>query len=147
MKFRLIIDSGSEEEIVAKVKGPSELTERIEQLVLEYSGVNTLAVYDREGTVQLDFSDIECVTVTDRKVFVIDKNGTRYRTNQRLCELEKLLPSYFIRLNKSAIANENRIRRFSTVYNGAVDAVFECGYREYVSRRCFAEIKRRLYSR
>jgi len=25
-----------------------------------------------------------------------------------------------------------------------VDAVFKCGYREYVSRRCFAQIKRRF---
>ena len=28
-------------------------------------------------------------------------------------------------------------------FSGGVDAVFRCGYREYVSRRCFAEIRRR----
>ena len=26
----------------------------------------------------------------------------------------------------------------------SVDAVFKCGYKEYVSRRCFAQIKRRF---
>ena len=79
----------------------------------------------------------------DRKVVVIDKNGIRYRIRDRLRDLEDILPSYFIRINKSTLANEHRIARFDAVFNGSVDAVFQCGYREYVSRRCFAEIKRR----
>ena len=49
----------------------------------------------------------------------------------------------FIRINKSALANEAHLERFTASFNGAVDAVFRSGYREYVSRRCFAEIKRR----
>jgi hypothetical protein len=61
----------------------------------------------------------------------------------RLRDLESSLPAYFIRINKSSLANENRILRFEAVFNGGVDAVFRCGYKEYVSRRCFAEIKRR----
>ena len=32
MKYRLIIDSDAEEEVVATVHAPSELTERIEEL-------------------------------------------------------------------------------------------------------------------
>ena len=58
-------------------------------------------------------------------------------------DLEEILPSYFIRINKSTLANEHRIARFDAVFSGGVDAVFQCGYREYVSRRCFAEIRRR----
>lgn len=60
-----------------------------------------------------------------------------------LRDLEDILPSYFIRINKSTLANEHCIARFDAVFSGGVDAVFRCGYREYVSRRCFAEIKRR----
>ena len=78
------------------------------------------------------------------KVVAIDNLGNRYRIQERLRELEEILPSYFIRINKSSLANEHRILRFDAVFSGSVDAVFECGYREYVSRRCFAEIKRRL---
>ena len=48
-----------------------------------------------------------------------------------------------MRINKSALANEAHLERFTASFNGAVDAVFRSGYREYVSRRCFAEIKRR----
>ena len=56
----------------------------------------------------------------------------------------QLLPSSFLRLSKSALGNEAQLERFSASFSGAVDAIFKCGYREYVSRRCFAQIKRRF---
>ena len=144
MKFRLIVDKEAEEEIVAFVHEASELTEQIENLIRAYKGSGKISVYNEDEMKQICFSDIECITVIDRKTFAIDTQGKRYRMNQRLCDLEEILPCYFIRINKSTIANENRILRFSTAYTGAVDAVFKCGYKDYVSRRCFAEIKRRL---
>ena len=147
MKFRLIIDKNAEEEIVARVHAPSRLTEEIENLVNSYIGKRGIAVSDEDSIFILEFSDIECITVIDRKVYAIDKSGAKHRVNQRLCDVEEALPPYFIRINKSSIANENRIAKFHTVYIGAVDAIFKCGYREYVSRRCFADIKRRLTRR
>ena len=92
---------------------------------------------------RLPFSEIECITVLDRRVVAIDTEGNRYRLQERLRQLEDILPSYFIRINKSTLANEHRIERFDAVFNGGVDAVFRCGYREYVSRRCFSQIRRR----
>lgn len=144
MEYKLIIDKESEERVIAIVKAPSGLTEQIEDLVLAYSGKDKITGYTDDGISQLPFCDIECITIMERKIIAIDRYGTRHRINQRLCELENVVPAYFIRINKSALANENRILRFDTVISGAVDAVFKCGYREYVSRRCFAEIKRRL---
>lgn len=38
MKYKLIIDKESEEEIIAIVQAPSVLTEQIENLVLSYTG-------------------------------------------------------------------------------------------------------------
>ena len=73
----------------------------------------------------------------------IDIGGNHFSLKDRLRDLEGILPSYFIRINKSTLANEHRILRFDAVFSGGVDAVFQCGYREYVSRRCFAEIRRR----
>lgn len=144
MKYKLIIDKESEEEIIAIVQAPSMLTEQIENLVLSYTGKDRIIGFDDDGMMQLKFSEIECITVIDRKMTAIDTQGVKYRINQRLCELEEILPSYFIRINKSTIANENRILRFDTIFSGAVDAIFMCGYKDYVSRRCFTEIKRRL---
>ena len=87
------------------------------------------------------------ITTADGKVIAIDGSGSRFSLKERLRDLEEVLPSYFIRINKSALANEHRIARFDAVFSGGVDAVFQCGYREYVSRRCFGAIKRRYEGR
>ncbi len=143
MKYKLIIDKEAEEEVVAIVHAPSSLTEQIENLVCRFSGSDGVMGYRDDEMRKLTFDAIECITVMDRKVIAVDTDGVSYRISDRLRDLEKVLPSYFIRINKSALANEHRIVRFDAVFNGGVDAVFRCGYREYVSRRCFAEIKRR----
>ena len=143
MKYRLVIDKNAQEEIIAVVHAPSELTQQIENLVRNFSGPDSLLAYREDEIRKLTFEEIECVTVLDRKVIAIDANGRHYRLQERLRDLEEIMPSYFIRINKSALANEHRIVRFDAVFSGGVDAVFRCGYREYVSRRCFAEIRRR----
>jgi len=143
MKYKLIIDRNTEEEIIAVVHAPSRLTQQIEDLICGYSGENYLMGYSDDGMRKLEFSAIECITVLDRKVIAIDTEGNRYRLQERLRDLESVLPSYFIRINKSTLANEQRIMSFDAAFSGGVDAVFRCGYREYVSRRCFAEIRRR----
>ena len=143
MKYKLIIDKAAEEEIVAIVHAPSSLTQQIEDLVCSYSGVDSLLGYREDEMRRLAFQDIECITVLDRKVIAIDSHGSHYRLQERLRDLEAVLPSYFIRINKSTLANEHRIVRFNAVFSGGVDAVFRCGHRDYVSRRCFADIRRR----
>ncbi|MBR2474221.1 MAG: LytTR family transcriptional regulator [Clostridia bacterium] len=143
MKYKLIIDKDAEEEIIAIVHTPSSLTQEIEDLVHSFSGADFIIGYREEEMRKLPFGEIECITVMDRKVIAIDTKGNRYSLKDRLRELEVVLPSYFIRINKSTLANEHRIQRFDAVFSGGIDAVFQCGYREYVSRRCFAEIRRR----
>lgn len=143
MKYKLIIDKKAEEEIIAIVHAPSLLTQQIENLVCSFSGIDCIMGYKEDELRKLAFAEIECITILDRKVIAIDTCGSRYRVQERLRDLADVLPSYFIRINKSTLANEHRILRFDAVFSGGVDAVFQCGYREYVSRRCFAEIRRR----
>ena len=147
MKYKLIIDKDAEEEIIAIVHSPSTLTQQIEDLIRASSGADSLLGFREDEMRKLTFPEIECITVLDRKVVAIDTSGFQYRIQDRLRDLESILPSYFIRINKSTLANEHRILRFDTVFSGGVDAVFQCGYREYVSRRCFAEIRRRYEGR
>ena len=144
MKFRLIVDESKEEEVVVTVHERSTLTDRLEALVMEHTGADRIVAFTEDEMKRLSFSDIECITVLDGKTYAIDTENRRYRLKLRLYELEALLPQYFIRINKSTLANEKRLERFCAGYSGAVDAVFKCGYKEYVSRRCFAEIKRRF---
>ena len=143
MKYKLIIDPEAEEEITVIAHAPSALTKQIEDLVSGFSGADCITGYGANEMRRLTLGEIECITIHNRKVIVIDSNGNQYRIQDRLRDLEAVLPSYFIRINKSTLANEHRILRFDATFNGGVDAVFQCGYREYVSRRCFSEIRRR----
>lgn len=143
MKYELIIDRDAQESVIVTARAPSALTQKIEDLVRTYSGTDSILGSREDELRRLQFSDIECITILDRKVMAIDREGKEYRVQERLRDLEQLLPSYFIRINKSTLANEHRIARFDAGFSGSVDAVFHCGYREYVSRRCFAQIRRR----
>lgn len=143
MKYKLIIDKDAEEEIIAVVRAPSLLTAQIEDLVRNFSGADCIMGFKDDEMRKLSFGEIECITVLERKVIAIDTKGNRYVLKERLRDLEAVLPSYFIRINKSTLANEHSIKRFDAAFSGGIDAVFACGYREYVSRRCFSEIRRR----
>ena len=142
MKFKLIIDKEKEEEVVATVHSRSALTDEIEALISRHT--DRIPGNTEDDIKMLSVSEIACITVQDGKTYAIDTGNCRYRLKQRLYELEDVLPASFIRINKSALANETQLDRFAVTYAGSVDAVFKCGYREYVSRRCFAQIKRRL---
>lgn len=145
MKFRLVIDPTKEEEVVITAHEANALTAQIEALCLQDPTPGRIAVYADEEIHLLSAEQIECITVLDGKTWAIDADGNRLRIKQRLCEIEKQLPAAFIRINKSTLANEAHLVRFSASFSGAVDAVFRSGYRDYVSRRCFAQIKRRYH--
>ena len=145
MKFRLIIDKDKEEEVVATVHQRSPLIEQIESLIVNHT--DRIPGYLEDEIKMLEVSDIECVTVLDGKTYAIDSGNRHYQLKQRLYELEQTLPASFIRINKSTLANEKALDRFTVTIAGSVDAIFKCGYREYVSRRCFTQIKRRLESK
>ena len=142
MKFRLIIDKEKEEEVVATVHNRTALIDELEALICKHT--DKIPGYTEDHIKMLSVSQIQCITVLDGKTYAIDENNQHYRVKQRLYELEQQLPATFIRINKSALANESALDRFSVTVAGSVDAIFKCGYKEYVSRRCFAQIKRRL---
>ena len=142
MKFKLIIDKNAPDELIVIAREPSPLTDKIEDLVNSYCGADKITVQTKNSLKQLAFSEIECITVIDGKTCVIAGNGERFESKMRLYEIEELLPSTFIRINKSAIANKKKLDRFTAGYSGSVNAVFKSGYTDYVSRRCFAKIKK-----
>lgn len=141
MKFKLIIDQNQEEEIVATVKEKTELIVYIQTLIEEND--NELIGYHDNEIIKLEIEKIECVYVQDNKTYVSYYDGRIYLIKKRLYEVEELLPPIFIRINKSAIANTKMIKRFITTITGSVNVEFKSGYTDYVSRRCFAEIRRR----
>lgn len=144
MRFKLFIDEAAEETVSVVAHRRSRLTDELESVVRSYSGENEISAYADGEMRTLDFLNIECISVSGGKCEVIDSEGRAYTVRDRLYEIEQRLPQFFIRINKSAIANERAIERFNTDLSGGVTVNFKCGYSDYVSRRCFAEIKRRF---
>ncbi len=146
MKFHLILDPAAEETVVATVHKASVLTDDIEALVRRHTVTDRLSVFADGEQILLPFDRIEALTVMDGKTYAVDDSGKRLRVKLRLCEAETLLPRTFIRINKSTIANIRRLSRFQPTFSGGMDAIFQSGYSDYVSRRCMADLKRRLSS-
>lgn len=141
MHFQLIIDEENEELITARVKKANELTDKIETLVKEYAGESKIVVFNEDETAIIEIQQIECFTVIDNKIWAITENGQFYIKN-RLYEVEKILPSSFVKINKSSVANISKIKKFISTYSGAVNVEFKSGYTDYVSRRCLPQVKR-----
>lgn len=143
MIFKLQIDQHCEEEVTATVHKRTPLIDEIEKLVLQENITDQIPGYDEDGITMLELSQVECFYVEADKTYVSDIDGKRYLIKKRLYELENVLPADFERINKSAIANWKRISKFKVQLSGAVDVVFQSGYTDLISRRCFAELKRR----
>lgn len=143
MKFRIIIDKEKEEEIIARVHRKTHLIDEIETLVSGAGTAEEVIGYDEDDIKLLKIYDIEAFYIEDGKTYAVYADKKKYRVKMHLYELEAILPNYFRKINKSNIANMKQIARFKTSLNGAVDAEFKSGFRDYISRRCFAELKRR----
>ncbi len=143
MRFKLFIDKTCQEEVVVTVRARTPLIDEIERLVLQDSLTDQLPGYLDDEITMLDVQQIECFLVEREKTYALYRDGKRYQVRKRLYELENVLPENFEKINKSAIANWKQIAKFKVQLSGAVDAVFKSGYVECISRRCFAELKRR----
>ena len=144
MKFELHINPDLEEAVYADVHSRSDFIEQLEQFVMAYNGADSITAYADGEMKVIGFNEVECVTVLDGKTLVIDTHGRQYKIRYKLYEAAKLLPSYFIKINKSTLANKKQIECFQAAFSGSVNVVFKSGYTDYVSRRCFAEIKKEL---
>lgn len=143
MIFKLFIDKNCQEEVIVNVHERTPLVDTIERLVLQNGQRDQLPGYWEDEIIMLNINDIECFVVEGEKTYAVCSGGKQYLIKNRLYELEQYLPENFERISKSAIANWKKIEKFKVQLSGAVDAVFISGYTECISRRCFAELKRR----
>lgn len=143
MKFRLIIDNEKEEEILATIHRRTPLIDTIEALIASEQTHGDIVGYSNSDIAMLPVDTIEAFYIENGKTYASCIDKRRYRIKHPLYELEATLPRYFRKINKSNIANMHHVVRFKTAISGAVDAEFKSGFRDYISRRCFAELKRR----
>ena len=112
MIFRLFIDRNCQEEVIANVHARTPLIDEIERLVIQDSMPDQLPGYTDDEITMLEISEIECFAVEHDKTFAVYRDGRKYLIRKRLYELENMLPSYFEKISKSAVANRKKICRY-----------------------------------
>ncbi len=143
MIFHLRIDKNCEESVTAIVQKRTTLIDEIERLVMQENITEQIAGYCEDEITILELEQVECFFIEKEKTYAVYSDGRKYLIKKRLYELEQILPNYFEKINKSAIANWKKITKFKVQLSGAVDAVFENGYTDCISRRCFSELRKR----
>lgn len=141
MKFSLILGEEYEGEVViyakeenATVSAIRAICEKEEKNIVGYSdgGIYTLSPYE-----------IDCFVSEKDQLFAYTAVG-KLRIKSRLSKIEEELPSCFLRINQSCIANLNMIERFDASFSGTLGVIFKNGYRDYVSRRNLKKVKERI---
>ncbi len=141
MKLSIFIDKNREEEIQIFAHEKTKLLEQIESLITDYS--SQINGFKGKEIYPLKISDIYCFTVENNKVFAITESD-KFLLKERLYNIENKLSHDFIKINKSCIANFEKIERFDAAITGTLIVKFKNGYTDYVSRRSVKNVKERL---
>lgn len=135
MKIRIeIVEDGAEEVIIRCRERTEEvrLLESVVENVLRGGSELALCLGNREYYVEK--SEILFFETFDGKVYAHTKDRT-YQTDYKLFQLEDLLPSYFVRISKSAIANVRKISSLGRELTGNGEITFKgCDKIAYFSR-------------
>lgn len=105
---------------------------------------NQLLAYDDKDVITLSLDKIVLITSIDNKTYAICTNKKQYQIKKRIYQLVEELPKYFWRVNKSSIVNRYQISRFEEIQTASVNIIMKNGLTDYVSRRCFAKIRKEL---
>ena len=143
MNIKVVVDKDREEEILIYVHKRSELVDKIERLVRGQE--NIIARRDRVSY-NIELAAVDCFTSDDNKVFA--RVGKElFEVDEKMYELEEKLTDSFLKINKSCIANIEKIKSFDASITGTLTVNFKNGYRDYVSRRRLKQVKERLMKR
>ncbi|MBE6681844.1 MAG: LytTR family transcriptional regulator [Ruminococcaceae bacterium] len=140
MKIKIVIDKDRDEEVLIIAKERTELVDKIERLV---KGDESIVAKRDRVSYNIELSEVVCFTSDDNKVFV-HAGKDILEVDEKLYELEVSLPDNFIKINKSCIANIEKIKSFDATISGTLAVSFKNGYRDYVSRRRLKYVKERL---
>lgn len=146
MKIRIEMEEAlAEDEVIIRC---SQLTEEIIQLqrmIQQESGNSGQFILYKEDTeYYVPLNDILFFETEAGSVQVHTKTEV-YETKYKLYELEELLPGYFLRISKSAIANCNQIYSVSRNLTASSLIEFRDTHKQiYVSRSYYKVLKSKL---
>ena len=145
MKIRIEISEQNDDEIVIKCRQKNDKIAAIESAIenaLGSSGELVLCIGSTEYYIQK--SDILFFESSGGKVFAHTKDGM-FTTHYRLFELEDIMPSSFVRISKSVIANILLISSLRRELTGNGEITFRgCDKKIYFSRAYYKILKDKI---
>ncbi len=145
MKIRIEISETEDEEVIIRCK---ERTDKISHLetVIENAvkGDSVLVLYSTGTEYYVPKKDVLFFETYDGKVCAHTKDRM-YKTNHKLFELEGIMPSYFVRISKSVIANAKMINSLRRELTGNGEITFAGTDKStYFSRGYYSILKDKL---
>lgn len=145
MKVRIEIVPDGEEEIIIKCKCMDDKTELARNIIDNLLGAQgELLLYIGNTEHYIKKEDILFFESSDGKVFAHTADKM-LRTDYKLFELEDIMPSYFVRISKSAIANVKLISSLSRELTGNGVLTFKGSNKQaYFSRAYHRQLKDKI---
>ncbi|WP_349947896.1 LytTR family DNA-binding domain-containing protein [Lacrimispora sp. BS-2] len=103
----------------------------------------TLMCQKGEKICRVPSSEIYLIETVKEKQ-VVHTEQENYELNKRLYELERFLPSNFIRISKSVIMNIDKVRNYTPMLNGLMKVSMLNSQVTYISRKYLKEVKDRI---
>lgn len=99
-----------------------------------------LSCYKKDQLFKIKSDDIFYVE-TNKDTLLIHTNNETYESKHRLYELEKMLPSNFIRISKSTILNLEKVQLYKPLLNGLMEVQLINLEKTYISRKYLKEVR------
>lgn len=112
---------------------------------LESDGIanHVIAVTQKGKTVYLSSEMIFSIEA-EKNVRLIYTQEEIYHSQNKLYELEELLPGNFVRISRSAILNTTKVRLYRPLPNGLMAAELVNGTTAYISRKYLKNLLNRI---
>ena len=143
LKVKIEIDPDIDDcEVVIRCSGVSEKVAEIQKLLTESSpGTSQISLFKKDSEYFIPLASVlffETEGGSIRAHTADDEFDVKYR----LYELEEILPSYFLRISKSAILNTRKIYSITRNLTGASKIEFQDTYKTvYCSRNYYKALK------
>ena len=138
------IDNKIEEFVELNIHEKNEFIEKIIDYIEneKYRSIK-LSCYKNGKIYKVKSDDIYFVETTKNTLLIHIENDV-YEYKNRLYELEKILPSKFIRISKSTILNLEKVLVYNPLLNGLMEAKLINNETTYISRKYLREVRERI---
>lgn len=146
MKLRIEMeDNLAEDEIIIRCRAITPEIMQLQTILQKEQSVSShFIAYRGETEYYLDFRDILFFETEAGHIQVHTQNEV-YETDYKLYELERILPTWFLRISKSAIVNCNQIFPVNRNLTAASLIQFQNTHKQiYVSRSYYKVLKSKL---